>query len=105
MIISNERHLRMVLREYAVHYNGERPHCSLGLEAPAGPPARAAPPQSGRLVSRPVLGGLHHEYEWVVAYERMPDAILPPHARCSMRAWSLRVDGGCRIDAVVAPNT
>jgi transposase InsO family protein len=67
MIIANEQHLRMVLREYAAHYNRGRPHRSLGLETPTGPPARAEPPETGRIVARPVLGGLHHEYEWVAA--------------------------------------
>ena len=67
MIIVNERHLRRVLREYLDHYNRGRPHRSLNLETPTGPPARAGPPESGRIVARPVLGGLHHEYEWVAA--------------------------------------
>jgi transposase InsO family protein len=63
MIIVNEQHLRRVLREYAAHYNRGRPHRSLGLEPPTGPSARAGPPETGRIVGRPVLGGLHHEYE------------------------------------------
>ena len=67
MIVVNEQHLRGVLREYAAHYNRGRPHRSLGLETPTGPPARAGPPETGRIVARPVLGGLHHEYEWVAA--------------------------------------
>ena len=67
MIIINERHLRAVLREYVTHYNDGRPHRTLGLETPTGPPPRASPLQSGRIVARPVLGGLHHEYEWLAA--------------------------------------
>jgi transposase InsO family protein len=67
MIVVNERHLCRVLQEYAAHYNRGRPHRSLGLETPTGPPARAGPPGTGRIVARPVLGGLHHEYEWVAA--------------------------------------
>ena len=67
MIVVNEQHLRRVLQEYAAHYNRGRPHRSLGLETPTGPPARAGPPETGRIVARPVLGGLHHEYEWVAA--------------------------------------
>ena len=62
-----ERHLRRVLREYAAHYNEGRPHRWLGLETPTGPPSRADPPLSGRIVARSVLGGLHHEYEWAAA--------------------------------------
>jgi putative transposase len=67
LIVVNEQHLRRVLQEYAAHYNRGRPHRSLGLETPTGPPARAGPPETGRIVARPVLGGLHHEYEWVAA--------------------------------------
>ena len=67
LVIVNERHLRMVLREYSAHYNKERPRRPLDLETPIGVPARASPPEVGRIVARPVFGGLHHEYEWVAA--------------------------------------
>jgi len=67
MIIINEGHARRVLREYIAHYNSARPHRALGLESPAGPPARAGPPAAGQIIARPVLGGLHHEYEWIAA--------------------------------------
>ncbi len=67
LIIINERHLRAVLREYEAYSNNGRPHRTLGLETPTGPPPRASPPQAGRIVARPVLGGLHHEYEWLAA--------------------------------------
>ena len=62
IIIVNERHLRYVLREFVRHYNEARPHQALDLEAPeprTGPPSAA----SGPIFSRPVLGGLTHEYE------------------------------------------
>jgi putative transposase len=57
------------------HYNGARPHSALGPGIP-DPPAMAALPakqSSWRLgrqltvVTRPVLGGLHHEYAFVAA--------------------------------------
>jgi transposase InsO family protein len=67
VIIINERELLRVVREYAAHYNEGRPHRWLGLETPSGPPPRAHPLPSGRVVARSVLGGLHHEYEWVAA--------------------------------------
>ena len=67
VIIINERELLRVVREYAAHYNEGRPHRWLGLETPTGPPSRADPPLSGRIVARSVLGGLHHEYEWAAA--------------------------------------
>ena len=63
MIVLNEQHLLQVLSEYVEHYNRKRPHRALALDSPDG---RSPPPipKSGRVVSRPVLGGLHHEYEW-----------------------------------------
>jgi putative transposase len=67
VIVINERQSRRVLWEYAAHYNEGRPHRWLGLETPTGPRSRADPPPSGRVVARSVLGGLHHEYEWVAA--------------------------------------
>jgi putative transposase len=62
LIVINERHLRAVLRAYVAYYNGHRPHRSLGLEPPDGP--RPGPVHRRRVVSRPILGGLHHVYEW-----------------------------------------
>ena len=71
MIPMSEMHLRSILREWVVHYNGGRPHSALGPGVP-GPPAGSAcapPPESRRLWTpdalvraKSVLGGLHHEY-------------------------------------------
>ena len=36
MLITSERHLRLVLSEYADHYNGHRPHRTLQQNPPAG---------------------------------------------------------------------
>jgi transposase InsO family protein len=58
VVIVNERHLLQVLREFIDYYNCHRPHRSLGLEAPA--PVDET--RNGPVVSRPVLGGLHHVY-------------------------------------------
>ncbi len=63
VLVVNERHLRWVLREYVVHYNRARPHRSLALDSPDGWPPQPRP-GAARVISRPVLGGLHHEYEW-----------------------------------------
>ena len=63
VIAVNEQHLRRVLGEYVQHYNAMRPHRSLSLDSPEGRlPAQRTPSQ--RVVSKPVLGGLHHEYRW-----------------------------------------
>jgi transposase InsO family protein len=64
VLILNERHLQAVLEEYVDFYNTERPHRGLALEPPLlRGTARPAPPgPPGRVVARPVLGGLHHVY-------------------------------------------
>ena len=58
IIVINERHLRAVLAEFVRYYNHERPHRTLALETPV--PRSAI--HAGRVVPRPILGGLHHAY-------------------------------------------
>ena len=65
----NERHVRNVLQEWVAHYNRGRPHASLGPGIPDPPHDRVAPVSSDhqirdghRIIAKPVLGGLHHEY-------------------------------------------
>jgi|SRR5712692_3766664 len=58
LIVIDERHLHAVLAEFAAYYNRDRPHRSLGLQTPVP----RAGLRWGRVVSRPVLGGLHHVY-------------------------------------------
>src|SRR5450759_5044966 len=67
VIVLNERHLRSLVAEYVEHYNRWRPHRALELEAPEPRPRMLKPPDGGRVVARPVLGGLHHEYSWEAA--------------------------------------
>jgi len=61
VLVLNERHLRIVLREYTAYYNTQRPHRSLALDPPL--PTTCTPKASGRIHAHPVLGGLHHVYE------------------------------------------
>ena len=67
LMIVNERHLRLVLREYVAHYNHVRPHQALELWAPDDRRPRSPPRSEGQVVGRPILGGLHHEYERLAA--------------------------------------
>jgi hypothetical protein len=65
-LILGPGHFRKVLAEYAIHYNGHRPHQSLGQRCPDADPAIPAPiiGLAGRRIKRrPVLGGLINEYE------------------------------------------
>ncbi len=58
LIILDADHLRRVLRAYAEYYNESRTHLALAKDAPDGRHMEAV----GRIISRPVLGGLHHRY-------------------------------------------
>jgi transposase InsO family protein len=70
VISLNEQHLYGILKEWVTHYNQDRPHMSLGPGIPE--PIRPLPvirqayrhrmPTGQRLVARPVIGGLHHDY-------------------------------------------
>jgi hypothetical protein len=72
MIPLSERHLRRLLSEWVGHYNAGRPHSSLGPGIPAevhrgsveGNTICTDEQRKLRVISRPVLGGLHHEYVW-----------------------------------------
>lgn len=58
IIIRDESHLRRTLKAYANYYNSARTHLSLQKNSPA-PRKRQ---DFGRIIPRPHLGGLHHEY-------------------------------------------
>jgi transposase InsO family protein len=57
-IILNARHLRRVLWRYGEYYNTDRTHLALGKDAPHSRLIE----RRGRIVSRPILGGLHRRY-------------------------------------------
>jgi transposase InsO family protein len=61
ILIASERHLRSVLTEYTAHYNGHRPHRSLG-QRPPNPPPQVVDLNAIRVRRRPILGGLINEY-------------------------------------------
>lgn len=69
IIAISENQLRLLLREWAAHYNRGRPHMSLGPGLPDPPgdlPVPLCEPRhhlpGARIVSTPILGGLHHDY-------------------------------------------
>jgi hypothetical protein len=65
MLITSERHLRLVLGEYTDHYNGHRPHRSLQQGPPAGRLHQPAEMSSIRVLRRDRLGGFIREYAQV----------------------------------------
>ena len=73
MVPLTENHLRIILEEWVSYYNQSRPHSSLG---PGVPEPTSCVPRSmqekrhlldedKKVVSRPVLNGLHHDYQLV----------------------------------------
>ena len=71
MIPVSEKHLRAILSEWVAHYNGARVHMGLGPGVPDPPKEMAKIANSetrhrlaaGALVlTKSILGGLHHEY-------------------------------------------
>ncbi|MGW5431946.1 integrase core domain-containing protein [Streptomyces sp. NPDC004059] len=67
VLITGERHLRLVVDEYADHHNEHRPHRSLRQRCPDGVDAPEPPAADGpsRVIRRDRLGGLIHEYAQV----------------------------------------
>src|SRR4030095_9367722 len=72
LIPLTERHLKMIVEEWRIHYNRGRPHSSLGPGvaesnrdsiAPSGHRHRL--PAGYGIAKTSVLGGLHHEYRLV----------------------------------------
>ena len=61
IIVTNEQHLASVLAEFIQYYNADRPHRTLGLQAPEREPQLI----TGPVRSRSVLNGLRHVYERV----------------------------------------
>jgi transposase InsO family protein len=58
VVVLGERHLRHVLLSYMKYFNEARTHLSLNKDAPIPRAVQA----SGRILCRPILGGLHHQY-------------------------------------------
>jgi putative transposase len=70
LIPLNEGHLRGILKEWKTHYCQARPHASLGPGLPEPGDGLPVPlqkqrhqiPAGYRVRTKPILGGLHHEY-------------------------------------------
>jgi putative transposase len=64
LLIVNQRHLERVLRVFADHYNGHRPHRSLNLKPPdpASRKLQILHSPTALVERRDRLGGLIHEY-------------------------------------------
>ena len=60
ILVLSELHLRRILTAYCAYYHRARTHLSLHKDAPDVRPLE--PPEAGRVVALPEVGGLHHRY-------------------------------------------
>ena len=65
VIVLNENHLHRILTDYVRYYNESRTHLSLERNSPE--PREIEPPDEGKVVAIPQVGGLHHRYTRVAA--------------------------------------
>jgi hypothetical protein len=74
-LILGERHLHQVMKEYQAYFNHARPHQGIEQHIPCQPERPKELPSGGKIVSHPLLGGLHHDYYW-----QAPDSESLPRA-------------------------
>jgi len=60
VIVFTEAHLLRILTEYFSYYHESRTHLSLERNAPTS--RRVEPPEQGKVIAIPQVGGLHHRY-------------------------------------------
>jgi transposase InsO family protein len=65
VIVFNEEHLRRILTDYLSYYHHHRTHRSLEQDCPK--PRPVEPPDQGKIIELPLVGGLHHRYARQVA--------------------------------------
>jgi putative transposase len=66
LLIVQEKQLQRVLNAYVAYFNQARPHQGIQQQIPER--LRSVPSSQdvgNKVIARPVMGGLHHEYQWV----------------------------------------
>ena len=61
LIIFSEASLYRQLKTFTTYYHGSRTHLLLSKDSPE--PREVQPPELGRIVATPQVGGLHHRYD------------------------------------------
>jgi len=66
-LVLHEKQLHRLLKTYVRYYNQARPHQGIRQRIPDPPMLSAPPPnQPNQVVSIPVLGGVHYNYQRAV---------------------------------------
>jgi len=64
VIVLNESHLSRILSSYFDYYHYDRTHYGLAKDTPDERPAQPRPSMGAKVIELPLVGGLHHRYEW-----------------------------------------
>jgi putative transposase len=66
LLILQEKELQRVLKAYVAYFNQARPHQGIGQQLPERLRSVPSSQDAGnKVIARPVMGGLHHGYQWV----------------------------------------
>ena len=66
ILIHDDKHLRQVVNEYTAYFNQERPHQGIDQRIPDQYDLTKSKPTRGQVISKAILGGLHHSYSRVI---------------------------------------
>ena len=68
LLILQEKQLQRVLKAYVVYFNQARPHQGVGQQIPERVGlVHSSQGASNKVIARPVIGGLHYDYQWAVS--------------------------------------
>ena len=98
ILVTSERHLRLVLNEYADHDSSHRPHRAQRQRPPAGRPSPPALSADVRVLRRDRPGGLIHKYPQVARDDRISGTYtrtVPTRAsvQMSLHCWPVNSRG------------
>jgi putative transposase len=62
-IVFSDQHIYRIVKQYVHYFNYARPHQGISQQIPCRPRCLNKSDTDGQVVSRPVLGGLHHDYQ------------------------------------------
>jgi putative transposase len=66
LLILHEKQLQRVLNQYVVYFNQARPHQGIRQQLPEpSSSTHSSHHVGGKVIVVPILGGLHHDYQWV----------------------------------------
>jgi hypothetical protein len=92
MLITGERHVRLILNDYAGHYDTHRPHRALQQNPSSGRAHPSVDMPGMRILRRDRIGGFIHEYAQVARGDRIsgtPRFLRPSRPDRAVSHWTL----------------